>query len=238
MLVSKLPNGLIDTWDGTAYNIRKRQECEPNLSDLTEFVDQGTTLVNDLIFSREALECYSESSEKTNDERYSRVKLLAMETKIGDCPFCSARHDREECDELKKLPVNERKKVFFKKKLCCGCCQLIGDGHNSKTCTKRRKHRDCDGKHPTILHGLQLKKNDKGKLEKEIRKKEADKADSTGLMCVVLVKVQSKISNIAVRTWTLLGNCSQGSFVKKNLLEELKVEGKSTTVTVKTLNGD
>ena len=33
-------------------------------------------------------------------------------------------------------------------------------------------------------------------------------------------------------------NCSQGCFVKKTLVEELKVEGKSTTVTVKTLNGD
>ena len=37
-----------------------------------------------------------------------------------------------------------------------------------------------------------------------------------------------------VRTRAMLDNCGQGSFVKKNLLEELKVEGKSATVTVKT----
>ena len=36
----------------------------------------------------------------------------------------------------------------------------------------------------------------------------------------------------------MLDNCSRGSFVKKTLLEELKVVGKSTKVTVKTLNGD
>ena len=36
----------------------------------------------------------------------------------------------------------------------------------------------------------------------------------------------------------MLDNCSQGGFVKKTLLEELKVERKSTTVAVKTLNGD
>ena len=92
------------------------------------------------------------------------------------------------------------------------------------------------------MHGLQLKKNGKNKLEKEIRKKEADIADSTGLtcastkmnqvirMCMVAVKVRSKISNTAVRTWVMLDNRSQGSFVKKTLLEELKVEGKSTTL--------
>ena len=47
-------------------------------------------------------------------------------------------------------------------------------------------------------------------------------------MGVVPVKVQSKVSNTEVRTWAMLDNCSQGGFVKKTLLEELKLEGKST----------
>ena len=51
------------------------------------------------------------------------VKSLAIEIKIGDCPLYSTKHDIEEYDELKKLPVNEKK--------------LIGDGHNSKTFIKR-----------------------------------------------------------------------------------------------------
>ena len=51
MLVSKLPNALIDRWNRIAYNIHKKHECEPNLSDLIEFVDQETTLVNDPMFS-------------------------------------------------------------------------------------------------------------------------------------------------------------------------------------------
>ena len=56
-------------------------------------------------------------------------------------------------------------------------------------------------------------------------------------MCVAPVKVRSKLSNTEVRTWAMLDNCSQGSFVKKILLEELKLEGKNTTVAIKTLNG-
>ena len=50
------------------------------------------------------------------------------------------------------------------------------------------------------------------------------------------VKVRSRISKEEFRTKPMLDNSSQGSFVKKPLLKELKVEGKSTTVTVKTLN--
>ena len=59
-----------------------------------------------------------------------------------------------------------------------------------------------------------------GESEKEIRRKEADQTDSTGLiyastkmnqvisMYVVPLKVRSKISNIEVRTWAMLNNCS------------------------------
>ena len=60
---------------------------------------------------------------------------------------------------------------------------MIDDGHNSKTCSKRRKRRDCNGKHSTTLHGWEIKKNDKGKSKKEITKKEVGKADSTELIC-------------------------------------------------------
>ena len=102
------------------------------------------------------------------------------------------------------------------------------------------------------MYGLELKKNGKGKLGKEIRKKEANKPDSkmnqdepisTKMnqiisMFVVSVKIRSRISNTGVRTWAMLDNFSQGSFVKKSLLEQLKVEGKNAPVTVKTLNGD
>ena len=39
VLISRLPNGLIDRWNITAYKIRKRKETEPNLSDLIKFMD-------------------------------------------------------------------------------------------------------------------------------------------------------------------------------------------------------
>ena len=42
-------------------------------------------------------------------------------------------------------------------------------------------------------------------------------------MCLVPVKVRSKILNTEVRTWAMLDNCSQRSFVKKAFLEDLKV---------------
>ena len=57
-------------------------------------------------------------------------------------------------------------------------------------------------------------------------------------MCIVPVKVRIKGSQGAVKTCAMLDNCSQGRFVKTKLLEELKVSGIKTAVTIKTLNGD
>ena len=121
MLVSKLPNGLIDRWNRVVYNIRKKQEHEPNLHDLIEFVDQETALVNDPLFSREALEGYTVKPDKKSKQR--SVTSFATETSAAKCPFCSSKHDIEDCGDFKQLSVKERSKFFFKKKLCYGCCE-------------------------------------------------------------------------------------------------------------------
>ena len=57
-------------------------------------------------------------------------------------------------------------------------------------------------------------------------------------MCVVPVKVRIKGSQGAVKRWAMLDNCSQESFVKTNLLEELEVSGIRTSVIIRTLNRD
>ena len=121
---------------------------------------------------------------------------------------------------------------------------------NSKICNKRRKCKIYDGKHPTVLHGLEIKKKDKNKHENNNEENKEVKSNDTGVncaslkvnqiisMCVVPVQVRLKGSGSVVETWAMLDNCSQGSFVKTNLLDELKVQGINTSVTIKTLNGD
>ena len=250
MLVSKLPNALIDRWNKITYNIRKKHECEPNLSDLIEFVDQETTLVNDPMFSRQAIEGFNGKSEKQPEKRNRRLKTLATEAVEEKCPICSSNHDNDECEDLKKLTVDERSKVFFKKKLCYGCCKPINDGHNSKTCKKRRKCKHSEGTHPTVLHGYKIKSKERSKQGQDSKENAERENRSTSVnctssrmnqvisMCVVPVKVRIKGSQGVVTTWAMLDNCSQGSFVKTNLLEELRVSGIKTSVTIKTLNGD
>ena len=165
-------------------------------------------------------------------------------------PICSSNHDIDEYEHLKKLSVDERSKVFFKKKLCYGCCKPISNGHNSKSCKKRRKCKHCEGTHPTVLHGFKIKPKERSKqgqdgkesAEGENRSASVNCASSrmnqVMSMCVALVKMNIKGSQGVVKTWAMLDNFSQGSFVKTNLFEVLKVSGIQTSVTIKTLNGD
>ena len=56
VLASKLPGSLRDRWNRTVQGIRKSFGREPCLSDFSGFVKEETILVNDPIFSREAVQ--------------------------------------------------------------------------------------------------------------------------------------------------------------------------------------
>ena len=202
------------------------------------------------MFLREAIESFNGKSEKQPERRNRRLKALATEAVAEKFPICSSNHDIDECEDLKKLPVDERSKVFFKKKLCYGWCKPISDGHNSKSCKKQRKCKHCEGTHLTVLHGFKIKSKERNKQGQDGKKNAEGENRSASVncassrmnqvisICAVPVKVKIKGSQGAVKTWAMLHNCSQGCFVKTNLLEELKVSGIKTAVIIKTMNGD
>ena len=70
MLISKLPGGLMDRWNRTVQAIRRKQIGEPDL----QFVEEETTLMNDLLFSRETLHEYIKGPEKQNQRRLKQMK--------------------------------------------------------------------------------------------------------------------------------------------------------------------
>ena len=58
MLISKLPGMLMNRWNRNVQNIRRRELRESDLTDFDQFVVE-TLLMNDLLFSREALHEYA-----------------------------------------------------------------------------------------------------------------------------------------------------------------------------------
>ena len=114
----------------------------------------------------------------------------------------------------------------------------------------------CKERHLTTLHRLKVEKwntSDKDNHDHK-QKSEQDGKDtpsvktfqcnstyaSSGMvsMCVVPVRVSHKQPNIVIKTYALLDSCSQGTFVTEEVLREMNLKGKGTTITMKTLNGE
>ena len=75
MLVSKLPGSVRDRLNKKVLNIRRKFCQEPQLEDFIKVIDEETTLVNDLLFSREAVDEFS--SEAENRRKRRNFKTLA-----------------------------------------------------------------------------------------------------------------------------------------------------------------
>ena len=57
-------------------------------------------------------------------------------------------------------------------------------------------------------------------------------------MCVVPVWIAHRNSTKMVKTYAMLDNCSQGSFIKDEITEDLGISGTKLKISLKTLTGE
>ena len=82
---------------------------EPSLSDFSGSVNEETILVNDPIFSREAVQEYvTHPSEKLNKHKKIRNSATHSTKKVFMiCPPCDSKHDLDECNPFKGKGLQE-----------------------------------------------------------------------------------------------------------------------------------
>ena len=148
---------------------------KPGLSDLILFINEKVTILNDPSFSRDVVSQYQEKKEKYDRKKNVNTFLTKTEIQTNEsfklkiqkeeieCPVCGKSQGIEDCGEFLKLGIEERSKMIFKKK-CYGCYQKVPRMRSAKNCTNRKVFKMCNGKHPTTLHGLVLRKDNKIKI--------------------------------------------------------------------------
>ena len=103
------------------------------LIDLANFVEDEITLVNDPLYSKEAVSQCLEKGPTRQGHRGDRRKFHTMATKTDSssegsqkanktssektCPVCGEKHDIEDCKYYLQQTLEERSKLVFKKKL-------------------------------------------------------------------------------------------------------------------------
>ena len=241
MLISKVPGQLMDRWNRTVQAIRRKQRREPDQQDLIQFVEEETTIMNDPLFSREALHEYTKGPEKQNQRRLRQMKSCFVKAdKKKDacesselksslkCQFCDGNHDLDDCQFYNELSVEDRSS-FLKNKLCYGCYREIMSTHTARTCNNRRVCKVCHGKHPSGLHGYKMKRKKTSDNDTDTTvEQEAIISNCAGIknaatavgevisMCVVPVKLKHCNSQKEVKTFALQDSCSQGVHLRQN----------------------
>ena len=245
ILLKKLPSYIQNRWNRQVLKIRKTGE-EAQLSNFIQLVDEETTLVDDPLFSHEALTESQDDLKSKTKSRYSSF-LSKDETNVNQCPLCTSHHDIEVCPQYLKLSVTERRRLLFQKHLCFCCLQPTSSIHTAKTCDKRKTCSTCGKSHPTSLNGYVKK-------ESLVSVKEPNsfvngcclssesfysKFSSSISLCIVPV-VLSHLSNpeISFNTYALLDNGSQGTFIDIEFLEQIGIQGIQTSLSLKTLHGE
>ena len=57
-------------------------------------------------------------------------------------------------------------------------------------------------------------------------------------MCILPIDIYYEETKSQVQTYAMLDNCSQGTFIKESLINYLKMSALTTSITIKTLNGE
>ena len=105
MILVKIPGYLQDRWNRNVQKIRKTEMREPGLIDLTNFIEDEMVLVNDPLFSREAVGQYEEKPLKQQSRSTKHKFQTHVIKEAGDsgkrdkakCPICDDHHDIKEC---------------------------------------------------------------------------------------------------------------------------------------------
>ena len=142
LVLSKLPGHTRERWNRSVMSIRRRYSREPDFADLIHFVEDEATLVNDPLFSKEALSGYVDKREvPVKKKQLKTYTITANENAsrlLSSCPLCQRDHDLDKCEDFMKKSIEERSKFLARNKLCYGCYMPISSDHNARSCKQRR----------------------------------------------------------------------------------------------------
>ena len=248
LVLSKLPGHTRERWNRSVMSIRRRYSREPDFADLIHFVEDEATLVNDPLFSKEALSGYVDKREvPVKKKQLKTYAITANENAsrlLSSCPLCQRDHDLDKCEDFMKKSIEERSKFLARNKLCYGCYMPISSDHNARSYKQRRVCTICKEKHPTGLHGYKhprkskLGDNSTNSNENSMTCATTKVESRVVSMCIVPVKVRHVHSGREIQRYAMLDCRSQGTFINTDLARKLKADGIKATIKIKTLNGE
>ena len=165
-IIGRLPFFMQNKWKSKVHHIRKLEQRNPNINDVTAFVLEAAEVANDPVYggltdniakpdyTRQPLrKSGSFNVYTTNAETQELCNAYGSNDYIPTCVKCNGAHSLFGCMAFKELKVQDRLNFAFDKKLCYNC---LKPGHFSNTCrlTRTCSVPGCNAKHTKFLHPL------------------------------------------------------------------------------------
>ena len=234
-LVLKLPVNLQDKWNRKVDSIKIKLNRMAEFTDFCDFVDTESRIVNDPLFSREALATCKEGFVPPPNLKSLRTLLPGSTPEAQKCHMCDGAHDLDDCQKYKDLSRTARMKLLYDKRLCYSC---YSENHKANACTQRRTCAVCNKQHPTGLH-RHVDPPPPNPEEESTLSRATGVAGDVVSMCVIPVRM-SHIDrpDKEVLVYALLDDGSKGTFVVGSALEQLDVPNlEPKDLTIRSMNG-
>ena len=171
------------------------------------------------------------------------------------CLKCNGKHALIKCTDYVKLSADDRHGFVKSKGLRFRCLRSV---HLSALCTTKLNCKECNGRHHTLLHGAKVKpksrdnapgtqspSNSQSSSKQAVSTEEAQsnattaapsKSTTTCRIVPVILYHKDNPSKIT-KTYALLDDASDTTFVTTKIKHELKIQGFETNLNLTTMHG-
>ena len=130
MLLPKLLGKIRDKWVRAVMEVKKNEHREGTLGDFIKLIHEETMLVNDPLFSKEAVDPYTDKKLSKQDNSKKRINTFATHSKSDKeqkrdvqtrdrlCVACKEDYLLHSCMVFMEKTLKKRTKPLADKKLC------------------------------------------------------------------------------------------------------------------------
>ena len=126
--------------------VENAQGNHPSFDTLTDFLGRRCRMI-------QALEQPQTSRSTTGLSLASDTRKIRVCATVSAAAViytaCKGSHHTSRCASFKQVPLEERKAITFRAKLCYNC---LGGSHLARNCPSQSTCRNCGGLHHTLLH--------------------------------------------------------------------------------------